>query len=101
MSPVMVSGARRGVGKDTGEEVVRAGALDLRCDALAFLHAQELKAAAGGPAPAILEERRRNRGLLEELARGELGKEVEDVTERKAMLLGEGDVDAIVGCSGL
>jgi hypothetical protein len=94
-------GAGGGVGEDAGEEVVGAGALDLRGDALALLHAQELEAAAGGPAPAVLEERRGDAGLLEELAGGEGGEEVEDVGEGKAVLLGEGDVDAVVGGGGL
>ena len=64
-------GAGGGVGEDAGEEVVGAGALDLRGDAFALLHAQELQAAAGGPAPAVLEERRGDGGLLEELAGGD------------------------------
>ena len=94
-------GAGGGVGEDAGEEVVGARALDLRGDAFALGHAEELEAAAGGPTPAVLEERRGNAGLLEEVAGGELGEEVEDVGEREAVLLGEGDVDAVVGCGGL
>ena len=101
MSPVMVSGQADGVGEDAGEEVVGAGALDLRGDAFALLHAEELQAAAGGPAPAVLEEGRGDGGLLEELVGGVLGEEVEDVGEREAVLLGEGDVDAVVGGGGL
>ncbi len=89
------------MGEDAGEEVVGAGALDLGGDAFAFLHAQELEAAAGGPAPAVLEEWRRDCGLFEKLARGEGGEEVEDVGEGETVLLGEGDVDAVVGGGGL
>ena len=40
-------------------------------------------------------------GLLEEFFGGVLGEEVEDVGEREAVLLGEGDVDAVVGGGGL
>ena len=39
--------------------------------------------------------------MLEEFAGGEGGEEVEDVGEGKAVLLGEGDVDAVVGGRGL
>ncbi len=90
-----------GLGEDVGEEVVGAGALDLRSDALAFLHAEELEGAAGGPAPAVLEDGRGDGGLLEELAGGVFGEELEDVGEREAVLLGERDVDAVVGGGGL
>ncbi len=39
--------------------------------------------------------------MLEELLGGVLGEELEDVGEREAVLLGEGDVDAVVGGGGL
>ena len=90
-----------GLREDAGEEVFGAGALDLRGDALALGHAQELQAAAGGPAPAVLEDGRGDGGLFEELFGGVLGEELEDVGEREAVLLGEGDVDAVVGGGGL
>ncbi len=38
-----------GLGEDVGEEVVGAGALDLRGDALALLHAEELEASGRRP----------------------------------------------------
>ena len=41
------------------------------------------------------------RGLLEELLGGVFGEELEDVGEGEAVLLGEGDVDAVVGGGGL
>ena len=47
-----------GLREDAGHEVVGAGALDLRGDAFAFGHAQELQAAACGPAPAVFEDGR-------------------------------------------
>jgi hypothetical protein len=94
-------GAGGGVREDAGQEVVGAGALDLRGYAFALLHAEQLEGASGGPAPAVLEERRRDAGLLEEFAGGEGGEEVEDVGEGEAVLLGEGDVDAVVGGGGL
>ena len=90
-----------GLWEDAGHEVFGAGALDLRGDALAFGETQELQAAAGGPAPAVLEDGRGDGGLFEELFGGVLGEEVEDVGEGEAVLLGEGDVDAVVGSGGL
>ena len=90
-----------GLREDVGHEVVGAGALDLRGDALALLHAQELERAAGGPAPAIFEDGRGDGGLLEELFGGVLGEKFEDVGEGEGMLFGEGDVDAVVGGGGL
>ena len=93
--------AGSGLGKDGGHEVFGAGALDLRGDAFALGEAQQLEAAAGGPAPAVLEDGRRDRGLLEQFLGGVFGEEVEDVAEREAVLFGEGDVDAVVGGRGL
>ena len=90
-----------GLREDAGHEVFGAGALDLRGDALAFGEAQELEAAAGGPAPAGFEDGRGDGGLFEEFLCGVLGEELEDVGEGEAVLLGEGDVDAVVGGGGL
>ena len=42
-------GAGRGVREDAGEEIVGARALDLRSDALALLHAQQLEASGRRP----------------------------------------------------
>ncbi len=90
-----------GLGEDAGHEVFGAGALDLRGDALPLGEAEELQAAAGGPAPAGFEDRGGDGGLFEQLLGGVFGEELEDVGEGEAVLLGEGDVDAVVGGSGL
>ncbi len=87
--------------EDVGEEVVAAGALNLRSDTLPFLHAEKLEGSSGGPAPAVFEDGRRDGGLLEQIARGVFGEELEDVGEWEAVLLGERDVDAVVGGGGL
>ncbi len=89
---------RRGMRKHAREQIVGTRALHLRGHALPLLHAQQLQAATGGPAPSILEQRRRNAGLLQQLARGELGEVLEDVTQRKTVLLGERYVDAVIRC---
>ncbi len=39
--------------------------------------------------------------MLQQLFCGVFGEEVEDVRQRKAVLFGEGDVDAVVGGGGL
>ena len=93
--------AGSGLREDGGHEVFGAGALDLRGDAFAFGEAQELQAASGGPAPAVFEDGRGDGGLFEELSGGVFGEELEDVGEGEAVLLGEGDVDAVVGGGGL
>lgn len=41
------------------------------------------------------------RGLLQQLFRGEVGQVVKDVGEREAVLFGEADVNAVVGGGGL
>ncbi len=89
------------LGEDGGHEVFGAGALDLRGDALAFGEAQELQAAAGGPAPTVLEDGAGDGGLFEKLFGGVLCEELEDVTQGEAVLLREGDVDAVVSGGGL
>ncbi len=93
--------ARRRLGEDRGHQVFGAGALDLRGDAFALGHTQQLQTTAGGPAPAVLEDGRGDRGLFEQILGGVFGEEVEDVSEREAVLLGEGDVDAVVDGGGL
>ena len=60
-----------------------------------------MQRAVRGPAPARLEDGRGDGGLLEQRFRGLLGEEVEDVGEWEAVLLGERDVDAVVGGGGL
>src|SRR6202023_248302 len=90
-----------GLGEDRGHEVFGTGALDLRGDAFAFGEAEKLQAASGGPAPAVFEDGGGDGGLFEKLFGGVFGEEVEDVGEGEAVLLGEGDVDAVVGGGGL
>ena len=89
----------------------RCGADRLRCgspatadpsvDGFAFREAKELQTAASGPAPAVFEDRGGDGGLFEELFCGVFGEELEDVAEGEAVLLGKGDVDAVVGGGGL
>jgi hypothetical protein len=90
------------VGKDGGEEIVASHALDLRRNFFAVLEAQEREGAVGVPAEAGGEDGRAGEhGLLQDILDGLRLEEVEDVGEREAVLLGEGDVDAVVGGGGL
>ena len=90
------------VGKDGGEEIVAAHALNLRRNLLAVLEAEQGERAVGVPAEAGGEDRRAGEhGLLEDVLDGFRLEEVEDIGEREAVLLGEGDVDAVVGGGGL
>ena len=90
------------VGEDGGEEIVAAHALDLRGNFFAVLKAEEGERAVGVPAEAGGEDGRAGEdGLLENVFDGFGLEEVEDIGEGEAVLLGEGDVDAIVGGGGL
>src|ERR1700757_2830451 len=90
-----------GLREDAGEQVFAAGALDLGRDLLAFLKPQKLQTASGVPAEAGFEDRRGKRRLLEQLSDGVGGEELEDVGEGEGVLLGERDVEAVVGGGGL
>src|SRR5487761_1281024 len=92
--------ASGGLREDIGEEIFGARALDLRCDALAFGEAKQLQTASGGPTPTGFEDGRRDGGLFEQFLYGLLRKKLENVGERKTMLLGERNIDAIIGRGG-
>ena len=96
-----VLAARGHVGEDRGHQVVAANALNLRRNFLAALKAQQCERAVGVPAPARVEDRRRQRRLLQDFLHGFRLQEVEDVAEREAVLLGQRDVEAVVGGGGL
>ena len=89
--------ARGHVGKDRGQQIVAADALNLRRNFLAALEAQQRQRAVGVPAPARGEDGRRQRRLLQDFLH-RLGLQVvEDVAEREAVLLGQRDVQPVVG----
>ncbi len=89
--------ASRHVGEDRGQKIVGSHALDLRRNLLASLEAQQGERAVGVPAPARLKDGRAGEHrLCKHVSHGLRLEEVKDVGERKAVLLGERDVDAIV-----
>ena len=93
--------ARGHVGKDRRQKIVAANALNLRRNLLAALEAQQRQRAVGVPAPARREDGRGQRRLLQNFLH-RLGLQiVKDVAQRKAVLLGQRDVQSVVGGCGL
>ncbi len=102
MSPSMFFEAGGDIREDRRQQIVATHALNLRRNFLAALEAQECQSAIRVPAPARLEDRRaREHRLLQNVADGFRLQEVEDIGEREAVLLGERDVEAVVGGGGL
>src|ERR1700678_2200974 len=93
--------ARCSLRKYAGHEVFRARALYLGSDPLPLGKTQQLQAASCRPPPSRLEDRGGDRCLFEQLFRGLLVQELEDVHQCKTVLLGERDIDAVVGRSCL
>ena len=96
-----ILGTGRDVGKDRREKIVAADTLNLRRNFLAALKAQQRQRTIGVPAPARGEDGRGQCGLLEDLLDGFRLQVMKDVAEREAVLLGERDVEAVVGGGGL
>ncbi len=90
------------LGKNGSQQVVALDPLNVRRNLLAVAKAEQRKRAVGVPAEAGGEQRRTGEhGLLQDLLDRLRLKEVEDVGERKAVLLGKRDVDAVIGGRGL
>ena len=89
------------VGKYRSQQIVGAHALNLRRNFLAALKTQQGQGAVRIPAPARGEDRRIERGLLQNRLHGLGLQEMEHIAQRKAVLLGERDVQAVVGGRGL
>ena len=89
------------VGENRSQQIVGAHALNLRRNFLAALKAQQRQRAIGVPAPARAEDRRSQRGLLQNRLHGFGVEEMKNIGQRKAVLLGQRDVEAVVGGRGL
>ena len=76
-------------GKTDASKIVAADALNLWRNFLAALEAQQRQRAVGVPAPARGEDGRSQRRLLQHFLHGLGLQVVEDVAERKAVLLGQ------------
>ena len=90
--------ARRDLREDGGHQIIALNALDVRRDLLAALEPQQRERAVGVPAPACAKDGRGQRRLLENFFDRLHLEVVKYVTERKAVLLSERDVQPVVGC---
>ena len=93
--------ASGGIGKNGSEKIVRTHALDLRRDFFAALESQEHESARGVPTPARREDRRGENGLLDHLLDRCGMQKSKHIGEGKAVLLGERDIQAVVGGGSL
>src|SRR6185437_10208356 len=89
------------IGENGGQQVCRASALHLKRNFLAVPIAEQGKRAIGVPTPASLEQRRKQCGLLQNFFDCVFVEEIEDISEREAVLLRKGDVDAVIRGCGL
>ena len=88
--------------KNRGQQIVGAHALNLRRNFFAALEAQQAPARARRPsASARVKQRRGEHGLLQHFLHGVGVQEMKHVGERKAVLLAQGDIQAVVGGRGL
>ena len=93
--------ARGNIGENRRQKIVAANTLNLRWDFLASLKAKQRQRAVGVPAPACGEDRRSQRRLLQNLLHTFRLQIVKNVAQRKAVLFGQRDVQAVVGRCGL
>ncbi len=101
MSPFDVLLTRRGVGEDGRQQIVGLHALNRQRHPFAAAESGERERSTGVPAEARAEDRRRQHSLLEHILHARGAQESKDVGERKAVLLGQGDVDSLIGCRRL
>src|SRR5258708_29551830 len=96
-----ILGTGERLGENGCEQVISTHALNVGRHLFSATKTEKSKRAPSVPAPARGEERRRHHGLLENVLHGIGVQEVEDVSEREAVLLAERNIQAIVGRSRL
>src|SRR5262245_44622153 len=89
------------VREDRCQQIGGASALNLQGNLLAVPIAQQSQRPIGIPAPASFEQGRQQRGLLQDFFDRVFVQEIEDVSQREAVLLGQRNVDSVVGGCGL
>src|SRR5258708_28542892 len=89
--------ARGCVGKYGGQQMLGGHALNLRRDFLAILKAQQSQGPVCIPAPARGEDRRIQRRLFKNWLHSCRLQEIENICQRKAVLLGQSDIRTVVG----
>ena len=93
--------ARGHVRENRCQQIIGTHALDLRWDFLATLKAQQSQRASGIPAPTGAENGRGQCRLLQYRLNGFRLKELENIGKGKTVLLGQSNVQSIVGGCGL
>src|SRR2546430_466695 len=89
------------VGKDGRKQIVGAHALNLRRNFLAALESQQGQRTICIPAPPRAKDWRSARRLYQDVLHSFGTQEMKNVGQRKAVLLGECDVDTVIRGSGL
>src|ERR1700730_14554298 len=93
--------ASKSFGKNGGQQIIGAHALDLRRNSFPTAKTKQGQCASGVPAPARGKERRSEHGLLQN-GPDRIGMEkMKDVGEREAVLFAQRDIQAIVGSRSL
>src|SRR5208337_5678977 len=85
------------VGENRSQQIIRADALNLRWNFLAALKTQQSQGSRCIPPPARLKNRRSERRLFQDRRHGLGMEELKNVGQREAMLLGQRDVQSVVG----
>ena len=93
--------AGSGVGKNGCEQIVRAHALNLRWNFFSILKTEQRERAVRVPPPACGEDRRVERRLFQNRLHSCRLQKVEDISQRKTMLLSQRDVQTVVRSRGL
>src|ERR1041385_1690403 len=96
--PISIFLALRHIRKDRSQQISRARALHLKRNFFAVPVEQKRQRAIGVPSPPRLQQRGEQRGLLQDFLYRILMQEVENIGERKAVLLSQRNVYAVV-CS--
>src|ERR1035437_11155811 len=89
--------ARCYIGKNRGQQIVGPHALNLWWHFLAALKTQQSQGSRRIPPPARLKDRRSERRLFQDWRHALGMQELKNIRQRKAMLLGQRDVQAVVG----
>ena len=84
------------IGEHRGQQIVRPHALNLRGNFLATLKTQQRQRAIGVPAPASAEDGRSQRSLFQNRLHCLRTQKMKNVSQRKTVLLGQRDVQAVV-----
>ena len=95
--PVGIFLALCNVRKHRCQQISRARALYLERDLFAVPVAQQRQCAIRVPAPACLQQRREQRRLLQNFLHRVFMQEVKNISQRKAVLLSQGNIYAVVG----